>query len=405
MSSTRRCNFSRAVPALLVVVLLASGCATTRRAPGFAEELALGPGPGILLTNVPSLRADAAKGGISAVASLFAYWKKPVLSSEAESRLVAAMSSMLIPPEEVMIDLADRRLLWSYAFYATMREVEERLLSGIPLLVMVQDRADDPKTRRYMILMGFNQPAEKLLVHEGGREPRVYTYAAFRPIWKPVRNWTLVLCPPDRISWPLSVREWVARSRFYERIGMWADALADLDTLQQNDPRNINILLAQARIHQRARNPVAAEQAYRDALVLDPLSARAANNLAYLLGQQPEQRREAERWARRALTMEPSNPAYLDTLGMILLALEQPAEAAVVLERARHRAANLPLSARREIEIRLLRAFILSGQVHLAHQVWQDMVRLGGEVELPPDLRDALTKPPANHVDREPPNR
>lgn len=385
-------------------MLLASGCASLQREPGFAEELALGPGPGILLTNVPPLRADAAKGGISAIASLFAYWKKPVLSSEAESRLVAAMSSMLIPPEEVMIDLADRRLLWSYSFYATMREVEDRLLSGIPPLVMVQDRGDDTKTRRYMIVIGFNQPAEKVLVHEGGREPRVYTYGEFRAIWKPVRNWTLVLCPPDRIAWTLSARERVARSRFYERVGLWPDALADLDALQQADPDNINILLAQARIHQRARDPAAAEKAYRDALVIDPLSARAANNLAYLLGQQPEQRREAERWARRALTIEPSNPAYLDTLGMILLALDQPAEAAVVLERARHRADNLPPSSRREIELRLIRAFVQSGQPHLARQVWQDLVRMDGPVDLPDDLRAVLGEP-ANPVDHEPSNR
>ncbi len=383
---------------------MVSGCATTRRAPGFAEELALGPGPGILLTNVPPLRVDAAQGGISAVASLFAHWNKPVLSSEAESRLIAAMSAMLIPPEEVMIDLADRRMLWSYSFYATMREVEDRLLSGIPLLVMVQDRGDDTKTRRYMIIIGFNQPAEKLLVHEGGKEPRVYTYAEFRPIWRPVRNWTLVLCPPDQIAWTLSTRERVARSRFYERIGLWSDALADLDALQQADPRNINILLAQARIHQRARDPAAAEKAYRDALVIDPLSARAANNLAYLLGQQPEQRREAERWARRALTIEPSNPAYLDTLGMILLALDQPAEAAVVLERARHRADNLPPSSRREIELRLIRAFVQSGQPHLARQVWQDLVRMDGPVDLPDDLRAVLGEP-ANPVDHEPSNR
>ena len=175
MSSTRHSNSRRAGLALLAAALLVSGCATTRRAPGFAEELALGPGPGILLTNVPPLRVDAAQGGISAVASLFAHWNKPVLSSEAESRLIAAMSAMLIPPEEVMIDLADRRMLWSYSFYATMREVEDRLLSGIPLLVMVQDRGDDTKTRRYMIIIGFNQPAEKLLVHEGGTEPRVWS--------------------------------------------------------------------------------------------------------------------------------------------------------------------------------------------------------------------------------------
>ena len=393
MSSTRPCNSKSVVTSLIggvLLPLLLCSCATVRTQQNFSEELALSPGPGELIEGVPGLTADRANGGIAAMSSLFAFWKTPVLPRESENRLAAGTSSLLIPPEEVMTDLADRRMLWTYAFYATIEEVEARLEAGIPLLVMVQDRGDDSSTRRYMLVVGYIQSAQKVLVHEGSSRPVVYDYGAFKRIWRPVRNWTLVVCPPDRITWPLNERERVARARFYERTGQWTSALVDLDRLQAAQPGNINIMLAKARVFQRAGNPTEAERQYRLALELDPLNARAANNLAYQMMNSGGDLAEAERWSRRALTIEPSNPSYLDTRGAILLLRHRPAEAAAVLERALHRADNLPPASRREIQTRLIQAFVESNQTHLARQIVDDIRRQDPRYVPPAQWRDVL---------------
>jgi tetratricopeptide (TPR) repeat protein len=356
----------------------------------FSEELAESSGPGILIEGVPELSRDQLRGGISAMTALFVYWKTPVLPRESENRLAAGTSSLLIPPEEVMTDLSDRRMLWSYAFYATMQELESRLASGIPVLVMVQDKSDDVETRRYMIVVGFIQSAEKLLVHEGKSKPTIYTYGDFKHLWRPVRNWSLIVCPPSRINWEMNPRERLARARFNERTQQWIEAIRDLNILQAEEPGNINIMLAKARIHQKNHDDEEAERQYRLALSIDPLSARAANNLAYMLSVNQTNLVEAERWSRRSLTIEPSNPAYLDTLGTILLAQHRPADAAAVLERAVHRSENLPPASRREIQLRLMRAFIESDQPHLARQIWSDIQRQDPRYQLPADMQDDL---------------
>lgn len=374
----------------MLIAVLASSCATVRPQLEFSEELAASSGPGILIDGVPDLSRDRLNGGISAMSTLFVFWKTPPLPRESENRLAEGTATLLIPPEEVMTDLADRRMLWSYSFYATMQELELRLASGLPVLVMVQDRSDDVDTRRYAVVVGFNQTAQKLLLLEGKSKPTIYSYGDFKRIWRPVRNWTLIVCPSDRINWELSSRERVARARFYERTGQWDEAILDLDELQSGEPGNINIMLAKARIYQSKHRPEEAERLYRMALSIDPLSARAANNLAYMLMSNRGNLTEAEGWSRRALTIEPSNPSYLDTLGSILLAQQRPVEAAAVLERALHRSENLPVAGQREIQLRLIHAFIESDQVHLARQIWSEIQRQDPGFQLPVGLRAAL---------------
>lgn len=400
MSSTRPTGSDRGAGSRLlawaragapfVLLFLLAGCATPRNEKLFLEDLALSGGPGVVIPGVPPLDSDRANGGISAVASLFRFWKMPPLPRASEDRLAESMDALLVPPEEVMTDLADRRMLWSYSFYATLDEVEVRLLAGVPVLALVQDRADDPSTRRYVVVVGFNREKRLLLLHERGARDRIYEYGEFKRIWRPVRNWCLVICPPDRITWPMSTGEVAERARFHERTGQWRASLADLEQLQRNAPEDIQVMMARARVHQRAGEEAVAVALYREALAIDPLSARAANNLAYLLSATEDQLAEAERWSRRALTIEPSNPHYLDTLGAILLAQRRAAEAAEVLERARHRAANLPPPSRREIEVRLMRAFVASGQGHLARQVLADVKKEDPGFQLPGDLEKAL---------------
>ncbi len=357
----------------------------------FQQELAMSPaGSGIIISNVPPMAADRANGGISAMATLFRFWDAPVLSIEEENQLAASMNQLMIPPEDVMVDLADRVHLWTFSFYATFAEVEDRLLAGIPILAMIQDHPADASSRRYVIIFGFIRDGEKLVVREDMMRTTVYGYGEFKRMWRPVRNWCMVICPPERIRWTPSRREQVARALFYERTGQWKSALADLDDLQSRNPENVNIMLAKARIHLREKNTDAAMGLYRNALSIDPVNARAANNLAFVLLESGQDLPEAERWSRRALTIEPSNPLYLDTLGAILLMQEQPAEAAVVLEKARYRSGNLPVTSRREIDVRLMRAFIGSGQAHLARQIRADVLREDPTFEIPADVKDAL---------------
>ena len=123
-------------------------------------------------------------------------------------------------------------------------------------------------------------------------------------------------------------------------------------------------------LHQRNHRH-SAEALYRAAIERDPLNARAVNNLAFLLAESGDRLNESLELARRACTIEPENPAYLDTLGMVLIKSGRPAEAAKPLERAYARSDALPAAEQRIIVSRLVSVYQSTGQEHLARQVME----------------------------------
>lgn len=77
-----------------------------------------------------------------------------------------------------------------------------------------------------------------------------------------------------------------------------------------------------------------AEQELRRLMAEDPLNAVALNSLSYLLADRGLRLPEAVALAERALTIEPDNPSYLDTLGWALFKQGKTAEAEAPLARA-----------------------------------------------------------------------
>lgn len=128
-------------------------------------------------------------------------------------------------------------------------------------------------------------------------------------------------------------------------------------------------IIADALDLQARRHRHSAEALYRTLLAENPSHAQAANNLAYLLADNGGDLEEAERLARRAITLEPANPRYLDTMGAVLVKAGRDGEAVRVLEKAHARAEGLPVDEQRRIVTRLVAVYQSTGQDHLARQV------------------------------------
>ncbi|HHW09218.1 MAG TPA: tetratricopeptide repeat protein [Firmicutes bacterium] len=84
---------------------------------------------------------------------------------------------------------------------------------------------------------------------------------------------------------------------------------------------------AAGRLHQ-------ARVRYEQALMLNPMLVRVMNNLAYALAEDQLDLRKARRLVEMSLMVEPNNPAYIDTLGWVLILSGQPEKGEEVMSLA-----------------------------------------------------------------------
>ncbi len=103
----------------------------------------------------------------------------------------------------------------------------------------------------------------------------------------------------------------------YHRTGDIIRALTHYQAVEQLEPKHEQALLAISFIHDAAGRYDLAETYYRKVLDISPGHANAANNLAFILSEQPEHLEEAFRLAVMAREKMPKNPQVLDTLGWV----------------------------------------------------------------------------------------
>jgi Tfp pilus assembly protein PilF len=88
-------------------------------------------------------------------------------------------------------------------------------------------------------------------------------------------------------------------------------------------------------VSSRLKEYAQAEEAYDEALDLDPKNGDLHNNLAWVYVQQKEKLARAKELVLKAMDLDPGHrPYYLDTLGMVLLRQRKAGEAAAVLREA-----------------------------------------------------------------------
>lgn len=293
--------------------------------------------------------------------------------------------------EEALMACASARALWPFAQYGSIRLLSERLASGVPVIVQLQDNPRAPRTRRYAVVTSYDEEARLVEGIDHAGRPFESSEGNFWRAWIPVRCWMLTACPPDVPKWRMQVLELMSRVQFYDGLG--EAGMADREAAQAMlvDPNNTDLLVALANRERSLGRTAEADRLFRRVLNLDPHSARAANNLAFLLAEQGRNLDEAVDLSRRALLLEPTNAKVLDTLGYVLLQQGRYGDAVATLERARQRAAGLAPSVQNDIGMHLVWAHFKNGQRQRARLVLGDLLRINPGLLVPGELTDLVT--------------
>jgi Tfp pilus assembly protein PilF len=98
--------------------------------------------------------------------------------------------------------------------------------------------------------------------------------------------------------------------------------------------RDPDLLYRVAGVYARIGNPSAADQVLKDVLAIDSSHAGAGNDLAYSWAEQGKNLDDAETLVRRAVSSEPDNASFLDSMGWVLYKRGKFAEALESLKKA-----------------------------------------------------------------------
>jgi tetratricopeptide (TPR) repeat protein len=112
------------------------------------------------------------------------------------------------------------------------------------------------------------------------------------------------------------------------------EAFKVLDDASSRFPDDVAVPFQRGALYERAKDYAKAERAFRDVIAKDPLHAPALNFLGYMFAERGERLDEAVALIQRALTVDPGNGSYLDSLGWALFKQRKLAQAQESLARA-----------------------------------------------------------------------
>ncbi|MGD0580320.1 MAG: tetratricopeptide repeat protein, partial [Bryobacteraceae bacterium] len=130
---------------------------------------------------------------------------------------------------------------------------------------------------------------------------------------------------------------WIALSQVYEKARNWpamADAIDRVEKLAASPEEKEDAIFLRGAMYERMKKYDQSEAEFRKVLQVNPSSARTLNYLGYMLADRNARLSEALEMIQKAVDQEPTNSAYLDSLGWVYYRLNKLEEAEDNLRRS-----------------------------------------------------------------------
>ena len=303
------------------------------------------PAPNALvIPNVPMHKWDIKSCGAGSLSSVLQHYGDPVSMDEWQEKLPKTKGGVM----SIDLVLAARERGFDANLVTGDRNlIEAEVRDGRPVILMlqvIQYPGSSLDFFHYVVIDGYDPMRNLFRVQFGDGKARWATMARLEPAWKKTKHATIIVRPGDPAAPALR-----AAVRLEEEGKLALAAHAYREIITQHPKSTLAWTNLGNAENQLGRRP-AAEEAFRKALELDPDSADALNNLAWLL-YEDKRYEEAEPLARKAvLTKAPDAWMRIDTLARILGARGKCEEARMTFRQALAQVPEARVAERADIE-------------------------------------------------------
>jgi len=298
---------------IILSIFFLSGCATAK----FSRDRLSKDGTAHYISGVPFVEQKQNMCGPSAMASVMKYWGFNATQDE-----IASLTYLPQIKGTLNLDLenyAVNKGFWTESYKGSLADLRSKIDGNFPVIVLKQEGIAFLNKYHYIVVIGYNDKAEYVVAYTGTNKDQCLAYKSFLSEWQAADNWTLIVCPPDKISWKLSADECVRLGLLCERNGDFRLAVDAYNNALKDQVRP-DILFDLGNAYSQSGRLSRAISAYEEALKEYPDYADCLNNLACAYIEKGDNLEKAEELINSALRTNPNGKVYyMDSLGLLRL--------------------------------------------------------------------------------------
>ena len=263
---------------LLCIQLFITGCTAMavadRIIPKEPQDL-----PSDIKLDVPFIEQIDNYCGPASLAMVANYYGNPVTADD--------VAQLIYIPEkkgslQIEMQAAARNLdLVAFTMNMDLASLRAEINAERPVIILQNLAFNIYPVWHYSVVTGRDPNNDYFLLHSGRHEFYRSAWTTLENTWRRGEYWALVALPPGDI--PSSADEEVAiqAALDLEKIGKYRAAQLTYAAIIERWPENFTAQVGLANTHMLLEEPLAASQAYKQALQLNTQSAEALNNFAY----------------------------------------------------------------------------------------------------------------------------
>ncbi|MBI5556313.1 MAG: PA2778 family cysteine peptidase [Deltaproteobacteria bacterium] len=282
---------------LLVVLLLAlSGCAMPSRT---AQPWPENAPDRVLLADVPFFPQEEYQCGPAALAMALGW--SGIQAGPADLAGEVYTPSRQGSLQSSLIAAARRHGRVAYPI-AGLDHLHAELSANHPVIVLVNRGLSWFPKWHYAVAVGYDGPAEEIILHSGKVQNDRLSLRVFNNIWARGEYWGLLVLPPGELPAIAEENAWIQAVAGLERTGQREASVTAYETARTKWPASFGAWLGLGNARYASGDMNGAAVAFERATRLFPESGPAFNNLAAALGKLGK-RDEALTAARKAVEL------------------------------------------------------------------------------------------------------